>query len=70
LQKVSTIRKHVLHLSTAIDSPNTDEIVAIIPHFDCSLGDTGDIAVLQAVDEVAGAALSIEDRENLPCRRS
>jgi hypothetical protein len=63
LQKVSTIRKHVLHLSAVINLSSAYEIVAIIPYFGRSLGDTGNITALQSIDKVAGAALPTEDRE-------
>ena len=63
LQEVSTLRKQALHFSAVINLPSATAIVAIIPYFGRSLGDTGDIAALQAVDKVAEPALPTEDRE-------
>jgi hypothetical protein len=62
LQQASILRKHVFHLPTVINLPNTNEIVAILPYFGCSLGDTGDIAALQAVDKVARGAPPTDER--------
>jgi hypothetical protein len=70
LQEVTTLSKHVSPLSALINFPSAYEIVAIIPYFGRSLGDTGDIAASQSVDKVAGAALPTEACENLPFRRS